>query len=257
MADLHCTLFRTRVAWQGAAGNGTREAKVVAEDAGTPAGEDHQDLAATALPLEVANGGRLAPPGPGGHQDRTQQPGGQGPGPGGITPATPAHQHDYVQLPSGLVLQELPAIYLTERDWYARRSSSPPDSGLLSPEDLSYGDEDQFDSNVPPGSGGGQGHPHHHHHVESGIGSGADSVSAVKTRHKCIQTDPMPDEFFRIQEEEKRREEEEKRRKEEEERLQREAEERELGTSSMSSLHKWFHSEVTSKSLRSHSEVTP
>ena len=40
----------------------------------------------------------------------------------------PPH-HDYVQLPSGVVLQELPAIYLTERDWYARRSSSPLDSG--------------------------------------------------------------------------------------------------------------------------------
>ena len=142
-------------------------------------------------------------------------------------------QHDYVQLPSGLVLQELPAVYLTERDWYARRSSSPPDSGLLSPEDFSIGDEDHFDQapgHAGPGAGvhvsaGGR---DTHHHVESGIGSGADSVSAVKTRHKCIQTDPIPDEFYRIQEEEKRREEEEKRRKEEEERLAREAEEREL-----------------------------
>ena len=90
--------------------------------------------------------------------------------------------HDYVQLPSGLVLQELPAIYLTERDWYARRSSSPLDSGLLSPEDFSFttGDEDQIDSNVQSSSQSGhqqQGHHHSHHHVESGIGSGADSVS--------------------------------------------------------------------------------
>lgn len=141
-----------------------------------------------------------------------------------------AREHDYIQLPSGLVLQELPAIYLTERDWYARRSSSPPDSGLLSPEDFSgYGDDvDHFGEPTAGGSGGGG----HHHHVESGIGSGADSVSAVKLRHIGIQTDAMPEEFFRLQEEEKRREEEERRReeeerkrKEEEERLAREAEE--------------------------------
>ena len=96
----------------------------------------------------------------------------------------PPH-HDYVQLPSGLVLQELPAIYLTERDWYARRSSSPLDSGLLSPEDFSFttGDEDQIDSNVQSSQSHGQhqqqGHHHSHHHVESGIGSGADSVSLI------------------------------------------------------------------------------
>ena len=76
-------------------------------------------------------------------------------------------------------VQELPAIYLTERDWYARRSSSPLDSGLLSPEDFSFttGDEDQIDSNVQSQSHQQQGHHHSHHHVESGIGSGADSVS--------------------------------------------------------------------------------
>ena len=131
----------------------------------------------------------------------------------------PQQDSSYVQLPSGLVLQELPAIYLTERDWYARRSSSPPDSGLLSPEDLSYGDEDHFDANITTS---------HPHHVESGIGSGADSTTAVRVRHVGIQSDPMPEEFYRIQEEEKRREEEEKRRKEEEERLAREKEEKEL-----------------------------
>ena len=137
-------------------------------------------------------------------------------------------QHDYVQLPSGLVLQELPAIYLTERDWYARRSSSPPDSGLLSPEDFSYGDD--YDSNLHSIQSGAHpgGHPGGSHHVESGIGSGADSVSAVKIRHIGIQTDPFPEEYFRIQEEEKRREEEERKKKEEEERLAREAEEKEL-----------------------------
>ena len=138
----------------------------------------------------------------------------------------PQQDSSYVQLPSGLVLQELPAIYLTERDWYARRSSSPPDSGLLSPEDLSYGDEDHFDANITTS---------HPHHVESGIGSGADSTTAVRVRHVGIQSDPMPEEFYQIQaeeirraEEEKRREEEEQRRKEEEERLAREKEEKEL-----------------------------
>ncbi len=136
-------------------------------------------------------------------------------------------EHDYIQLPSGLVLQELPSIYLTERDWYARRSSSPPDSGLLSPEDFSgYDDEHGQFGQAGPQAGGH--HHHDHSQVESGIGSGADSVSAVRRRHIGIQTDPVPEEFFRIQEEEKRREEEERKRKEEEERLAREAEEREL-----------------------------
>ena len=40
----------------------------------------------------------------------------------------------YLQLPSGLLLQELPPAYFRERDWYARRSSSPSDSGVMSPE---------------------------------------------------------------------------------------------------------------------------
>ena len=53
-------------------------------------------------------------------------------------------------------------------------------------------------------------------------------VCPTKTRQIGIQTDPLPDEFYQIIEEEKRREEEEKRRKEEEERLAREAEEKEL-----------------------------
>ena len=71
--------------------------------------------------------------------------------------------------------------------------------------------------------------------MESGIGSGADSTTAVRVRHVGIQSDPMPEEFYQIQaeeirraEEEKRREEEEQRRKEEEERLAREKEEKEL-----------------------------
>merc|ERR1712083_1165791 len=77
----------------------------------------------------------------------------------------PPH-HDYVQLPSGVVLQELPAIYLTERDWYARRSSSPLDSGLLSPEDFSFttGDEDQIDGNVQSSSQSQSQHQQQAHH---------------------------------------------------------------------------------------------
>ena len=124
-------------------------------------------------------------------------------------------ESSYVQLPSGLVLQELPAVYLTERDWYARRSSSPPDSGVLSPEE--YFHDDYYDSSLQ--------------HPESGIGSGADSVSAGregKFKNMGVQTDPVPEEFFRLREEEKRREEEERKRKEEEERLAREQEEKEL-----------------------------
>lgn len=102
--------------------------------------------------------------------------------------AGPQQESSYVQLPSGLVLQELPAIYLTERDWYARRSSSPPDSGVLSPDEYSY-EEDQFDANLV----------HQRGHLESGIGSGADSLPTYKRRHIGIQTDAMPDEFFRLQ----------------------------------------------------------
>ena len=118
----------------------------------------------------------------------------------------------YLQLPSGLLLQELPAAYLCERDWYARRSSSPSDSGVLSPEDYSY--EDDFGG---AGEAGG---------IGSGVDSGVGGVKRGKFRTLGIQTDAMPEEFFRLQEEEKRREEEEKRRKEEEERLAKEAEEK-------------------------------
>ena len=135
------------------------------------------------------------------------------------------HESSYVQLPSGLVLQELPAVYLTERDWYARRSSSPPDSGVLSPQSESYfyEDHDMHYSALR----------HNTNMTESGIGSGTDSVSAKQEREgkykdMGIQTEPVPEEFFLLREEEKRKEEEERKRKEEEERLAREAEEKEL-----------------------------
>ena len=72
-------------------------------------------------------------------------------------------QDSYLQLPSGLLLQELPPAYFRERDWYARRSSSPSDSGVMSPE--SWHDElDRFGDR----------------HNESGIGSGVDSVGGTK-----------------------------------------------------------------------------
>ena len=135
------------------------------------------------------------------------------------------HESSYVQLPSGLVLQELPAVYLTERDWYARRSSSPPDSGVLSPQSESYFYEDH-DNHYSALR-------HNTNMTESGIGSGSDSVSAKperegKYKNMGIQTEPVPEEFFLLREEEKRKEEEERKRKEEEERLAREAEEKEL-----------------------------
>jgi hypothetical protein len=118
-----------------------------------------------------------------------------------------AANDSYLQLPSGILLQELPAAYLCERDWYARRSSSPSDSGVLSPGELSL-------------DGAGEGG------VGSGVDSGVGEVKRLKYRHCGSQTDDMPEEFFRLQEEEQRRIEEEKRRKEEEERLRKEAEEK-------------------------------
>ena len=147
---------------------------------------------------------------------------------GGSSSGSRSAHHEsgsYVQLPSGLVLQELPAVYLTERDWYARRSSSPPDSGVLSPQSESYFYEDP-DSHYSALR-------HNTNMTESGIGSGTDSVSAKQERegkykNMGIQTEPVPEEFFRLREEEKRKEEEERKRKEEEERLAREAEEKEL-----------------------------
>ena len=52
------------------------------------------------------------------------------------------------------------------------------DSGLLSPEDFSFNHEHDEDINPEVAHSHGQHqHGHSHHHVESGIGSGADSVS--------------------------------------------------------------------------------
>ena len=95
----------------------------------------------------------------------------------------------YLQLPSGLLLQELPPAYFRERDWYARRSSSPSDSGVMSPEswhdDLDrYGDRGQNESGIgsgvdsgkaksPPVPGSGSG-------GATGMGHGPGSSSAGK-----------------------------------------------------------------------------
>lgn len=91
----------------------------------------------------------------------------------------------YVRLPSGLVVQELPTSYLSGRDWLARRSSSPADSGVLSPEDRSYDEDHNF-----------------RYTAESGIGSGTDSVTTKATHAKMpkrkqvgVQTDPLPGKY--------------------------------------------------------------
>ena len=89
----------------------------------------------------------------------------------------------YVRLPTGLVVQELPPSYLSGRDWLARRSSSPVDSGVLSPEDRSYEEDQAFGYN------------------ESGIGSGTESAKTVPTkppakRRSCGVQGPMLQNFF-------------------------------------------------------------
>ncbi|XP_071746398.1 uncharacterized protein [Lepeophtheirus salmonis] len=124
------------------------------------------------------------------------------------SPSSSSNYENYLRLPSGLIIQELPSAFLTERDWETRRCStpSPPDSGVLSP-DLADLDYDEDDGNAYEGRLG-----------ESGIGSGADSVKS-KSKTMCVQTEPLPEEFYKIRDEEIRR-------KEEEERLAREAEER-------------------------------
>jgi hypothetical protein len=137
-----------------------------------------------------------------------------------------------IRMPGGLVLQELPASYATDedREWFAaRRGSSAQDSGVLSP--LSPSDElehldDGDDEHLLLMEAG--------RHNESGIGSGADSTFsgvrlATKRRRNPsvpVQTEPMPDEFYRLQDEERRRREEAERAAREAERLAREAEER-------------------------------
>ncbi|XP_059080446.1 uncharacterized protein LOC131878482 isoform X2 [Tigriopus californicus] len=148
---------------------------------------------------------------------------------------TPPSSDSLLQLPSGLTLQELPASYATDddREWYLanysnrRRDSSANDSGVLSPsspDDLFleqrlaeiYGETDMFLEE-----------DFEHPQNESGIGSGADSVGRSSFRGErrprmvnvAMQTEPLPEEYYRLVEEERRQ-------KEEEERLAREAEEK-------------------------------
>ncbi len=152
---------------------------------------------------------------------------------------TPPNRDSYFQLPgTDILLEELPAAYASDhdREWMSSRrtSSSAADSGLLSP-----GSQDEMmmmHEHPSSGAGGEDSRSFlerlHHHPLalagdrthESGIGSGADSsVGTASLENRkisvTVQTEPMPDEFFRLQEEERRR-------REEEERLAREAEER-------------------------------
>ena len=143
----------------------------------------------------------------------------------------PPSSESYLQLPSGMLLQELPSAYATEedRDWYSRKSSSAPDSGILSPtsqEELEqvciYDDNGHMNAGyLTKDVADAEAEKKQN---ESGIGSGADSIGATSVKKEkkvtvAIQTEPMPDEFFILQLEEKRK-------KEEEERLAREAEEK-------------------------------
>ena len=121
----------------------------------------------------------------------------------------------YLQLPSGMLLQELPPAFTNEadRDWFSRRSSSAQDSGVLSPTSpdefggLMFHDDDSF---IPE-----EEEELDIRHNESGIGSGADSVgtASVTRSSVTIQTEPLPKELLDLQEEVKRKKEEEERRR--------------------------------------------
>ena len=106
-----------------------------------------------------------------------------------------SHKSDplsHVQLPSGMVVQELPAQFLQDADW-SFSDSSPLDSGilspsgdfLLSPRDHSPSSDDEYKRDLPA--------------RESGIGSGLDTISFSTKRNICIQTDHLPLEFFELQ----------------------------------------------------------
>lgn len=98
----------------------------------------------------------------------------------------------YIRLPSGLIVQELPAELLQDADW-SFSDSSPLDSGilspsgdfLLSPRDHSPCSEDEDKRDIPA--------------RESGIGSGLDAIAFSNKRNMIIQTDPLPNEFYELQ----------------------------------------------------------
>ena len=109
----------------------------------------------------------------------------------------------YRRLPSGLLVQELPCQLLQDPDWsYDSSLASPLESGIYSPSTCGFSRECSPDID--------------NDNRESGIGSGAEYYTK---RSMSIQTDPLPAEFFALQEEEHRLEEERRRREEEENRL--------------------------------------
>ena len=108
----------------------------------------------------------------------------------------------YRRLPSGLLVQELPCQLLQDPDWsYDSSLASPLESGIYSPSTCGFSRECSPDID--------------NDNRESGIGSGAEYYTK---RSMSIQTDPLPAEFFALQEEEQRLE-EDRRRREEEERI--------------------------------------
>ena len=100
------------------------------------------------------------------------------------------------RLPTGLVVQELPAQLLQAADGgdWSFSDSSPLDSGILSPSgefmlsprdhSPSCSDED-YKPDLPT--------------RESGIGSGLDNIAFSNKRNMIIQTDPLPPEFYELQ----------------------------------------------------------
>ena len=108
----------------------------------------------------------------------------------------------FLQLPSGLLVQELPPEYLQDADWSLSDSCSPLDSGILSPSgDFLLSPRDHSPSSSDDGypsttKGGGRGGDLGNTR-ESGIGSGADSIVQFSNKHNVsIQTDPLPQEFY-------------------------------------------------------------
>ena len=125
----------------------------------------------------------------------------------------------YLRLPSGLLVQELPPEILQDADWSLSGSSinSPLDSGILSPADGEYLLSPREGS---PCSDDGYKVPDTR---ESGIGSGADSIGYINKRNISCQTDPLPAEFYHLQQGELKAL-EELRQREEDERIAQESE---------------------------------
>ena len=105
----------------------------------------------------------------------------------------------YLRLPSGMIVQELPAEFLQDGGDWSFSDSSPLDSGILSPSgefmlsprDHSPSSDDDYKRDLPA--------------RESGIGSGLDNIAFSNKRNMIIQTDPLPPEFYEILAEEEKR----------------------------------------------------